>query len=283
MSRGGRGGWRGGRLGGPGKIAGADVPWAWDPDLKLDYTPSQLYPPVQPPVPTPLTRPERLQVSLYRHLRDRIHEGPLYTVLGDSHRIGHKGASGAGQINPFEGVPTYSMRYMKKKRKLPRLDTRPYGEATNLAPNFLLKFFPKELWSTLDPDSTAPGGARSSKKKKLIVSTTHANGLSEDEWGSPDPEQGGDGGLSSKAALERRKGMLNSLLNDEEDEEDTKDGMRNADDEQPEEEEEVDDDFEDEEEEMAGDYNAEGYFEDGGDDYPDDLDDGGGADGEGWY
>jgi hypothetical protein len=44
MSRGGRGGWRGGRLGGPGKIAGADVPWAWDPDLKLDYTPSQLYP-----------------------------------------------------------------------------------------------------------------------------------------------------------------------------------------------------------------------------------------------
>ncbi|KAI9777959.1 MAG: hypothetical protein M1839_008494 [Geoglossum umbratile] len=271
MSRGGRGGWRGGRLGGAGKIAGADVPWAWDPDLKLDYTPSQLYPPVPPPVPTSLTRSERLQVSLYRHLRDRIHEGPLYTVLGDSHRIGTKGPSGAGQIDPFEGVPTYSMRYMKKKRKLPRLDTRPY----------VVKFFPKELWSTLDPDSTTPNGARPTKKKRLTISTTHAN-VSDDELGSPDPE-GGIGGLSSKAALERRKGMLNSLLNDEEDEEDGKDGARNADDEQPEEEEEVDDDFEDEEEEMAGDYNAEGYFEDGGDDYPDDFDDGGGADGEGWY
>ncbi|KAI9771796.1 MAG: hypothetical protein M1840_001566 [Geoglossum simile] len=274
MSRGGRGGWRGGRLGGPGKIAGADVPWAWDPDLKLDYTPSQLYPPVPPPVPTSLTRSERLQVSLYRHLRDRIHEGPLYTVLGDSHRVGTQGARGA---DPFEGVPTYSMRYMKKKRKLPRLDTRPYGELRFL----VVKFFPKELWSTLDPDSTAPNGARPTKKKRLTISTTHAN-VSDDEWASPDPEGGVDG-LGSKATQERRKGVLNSLLNDEEDEEDGRDGGRNADDEQPEEEEEVDDDFEDEEEEMAGDYNAEGYFEDGGDDYPDDFDDGGGADGEGWY
>ena len=81
----------------------------------------------------------------------------------------------------------------------------------------MLKFFPKELWSTLDPDSSSSNGARSSRKK-LTISTTHPIGLSEDEWGTPDPEGqlGVVGGLSSKAALERRKGMLNSLLNDEE-------------------------------------------------------------------
>jgi hypothetical protein len=42
MSRGGRGGFRGG--GAAGRIGGADVPWAVDPDVKPDYTPSQMFP-----------------------------------------------------------------------------------------------------------------------------------------------------------------------------------------------------------------------------------------------
>lgn len=82
-----------------------------------------------PPPPKPLTRTERLQVAHYRSFRDRIHEGPLYSVLGDNVRVGKHGASAAAQFDPFEGMPTYSMKYKKKRRRLPKLDTRPYGIA----------------------------------------------------------------------------------------------------------------------------------------------------------
>lgn len=82
-----------------------------------------------PPPPKPLTRTERLQIAHYRSFRDRVHEGPLYSVLGDNVRVGKQGTSVAAQFDPFEGMPTYSMKYKKKRRRLPKLDTRPYGIA----------------------------------------------------------------------------------------------------------------------------------------------------------
>ena len=62
-----------------------------------------------------------------------MHEGPLYAVLGDNVRVGKQGASASSQFDPFEGMPTYSMKYIKKRRRLPRLDTRPYGKAKAIA------------------------------------------------------------------------------------------------------------------------------------------------------
>ena len=86
--------------------------------------------------PRPLTKDERIQVSRFRSLRDRIHEGPLYTVLGDNIRIGKtegRTNSVAARFDPFEGMPTYSQRYTRTRRKIPKLDTRPYS-----APSFPL-------------------------------------------------------------------------------------------------------------------------------------------------
>lgn len=61
-----------------------------------------------------------------------MHEGPLHTVLGDNVRVGKQGPTAAAQFDPFEGMPTYSMKYKKKRRRLPKLDTRPYGNTKEL-------------------------------------------------------------------------------------------------------------------------------------------------------
>jgi len=47
MSRGGRGGFRGGRGGGgfgKGRMGGIELPWDYDPDLKIESKPSELFP-----------------------------------------------------------------------------------------------------------------------------------------------------------------------------------------------------------------------------------------------
>ena len=81
--------------------------------------------------PIPLTRTERLHVARYRAFRDRVHEGPLYTVLGDHHRVGRR-------ADAFDGMPTYTQKYRKKIRRLPKLDTRPYGEGSLRESAYLL-------------------------------------------------------------------------------------------------------------------------------------------------
>lgn len=102
--------------------------WAWIRELNI----FQEYKPLPP---KPLTKDERAQVARFRSLRDRIHEGPLYTVLGDNARVGKTTTPAAAQFDPFEGMPTYSQKYTKRRRKLPKLDTRPYGK-----PNPLRKY-----------------------------------------------------------------------------------------------------------------------------------------------
>ncbi len=39
-----------------------------------------------------------------------------------------RAVSAAAAFNPFEGMQKYSQRYTKRKRMIPKLDTRPYGE-----------------------------------------------------------------------------------------------------------------------------------------------------------
>ena len=111
----------------------------------------------------------------------------------------------------------------------------------------VLKFFPRELWSTLDPTATETNGvidSRSKGKSLQIPGYENFNDIDVDMSG------------------------------DEVEEKEPKD----PDEDDPLEGEEVDDEFDDDED--GGDYNAEQYFDDGGDDAGDDYD-GGGDDGGG--
>lgn len=80
------------------------------------------------PLPKPrlASKTERAAVERYRAVRRRIHEGPLYTVLGDSVRVGKASAKRAAEFNPFEDMPTYTQKYKPPSRKLPKFDTRKY-------------------------------------------------------------------------------------------------------------------------------------------------------------
>ena len=99
-------------------------------------------------VPRSLSRIEKLQVSRYRTLRDQIHQGPLYTVLGDNGRISKQGGKlSKAQIDPFNGVQTYTMKYRRQTRRIPRLDGRPYG---SLIPSmFETWIYQKESYESL--------------------------------------------------------------------------------------------------------------------------------------
>lgn len=97
--------------------------WRWLHELKL-YQKNNLHP------PKPLTKDERVQIARFRALRDRIHEGPFYTVLGNNVRVsktGDRGKTAAAHFDPFEGMSRYSQRYSRQTRRIPKLDTRPYG------------------------------------------------------------------------------------------------------------------------------------------------------------
>ncbi|KAL8752998.1 MAG: hypothetical protein Q9184_005555 [Pyrenodesmia sp. 2 TL-2023] len=224
------------------KIAGTVVPW--DPDIDLDRpTPTPLFPPYSPSPPAPLTTAEKAQVASFLSLRARIHEGPFYTILDDDARVGKKtAASAAATFDPFRGMPTYSQKYIKKRRRLPKLSARPY----------VLKYFPKELWSTLDPKNHKPSkpngptanGTRKTKPTEKIT-------------------------LQDAAEGEQVSG----------DEDDAAMGERDPDEEAMEE--PVEDEF-DEDDDDGGDYNAEQYFDDGGED-ADDLDGGDEGGGGGDY
>ncbi|MCJ1362083.1 hypothetical protein MMC16_001185 [Acarospora aff. strigata] len=258
MSRASRRGGRGGRGRGGGILG--DLPY--DPELQIDTTPSALFPKYDPAAPKPLTRIERIEIAHFRSFRERMHEGPLYAVLGDNVRVGKQGASASSQFDPFEGMPTYSMKYIKKRRRLPRLDTRPY----------VLEFFPEELWSVLDPEHAMQNGTgEPTKRKKLFTSGTKRESL----LAEFDREIPGD---PEDKAKQHRADALDRLGNDDEDD----DPEKLAEDDEPPEEEEMDEDFEEDEDAMGGDYNAENYFDNGDDDAGDDYD-GGGGDGDGTF
>ncbi|KAF8468938.1 DNA-directed RNA polymerase III, subunit Rpc31 [Kalaharituber pfeilii] len=152
MSRGGRGGFGGGRGFGGG---GRDIPFEIDPNLKPDFAPSELFPPNPPPVQGALSKEERLYVARFREFREKVANGPFYTVMGKKR----------GLENPFEDVERFSKKYERKRRKVPKLDARPY----------VFEFFPPELYTTLDPNYTANqadgDGKSKANVKRLYFST----------------------------------------------------------------------------------------------------------------
>ncbi|KAK7512670.1 DNA-directed RNA polymerase III subunit Rpc31-domain-containing protein [Phyllosticta citriasiana] len=70
----------------------------------------------------------------------------------------NRGTQTTAQSNPFESMPTYTQKYKKQRRTIPRLDTRPYVES----------FFPTELWATLEPHEKDGANAEARKKRKKL-------------------------------------------------------------------------------------------------------------------
>lgn len=77
-----------------------------------------------------VTDAEQREVDHYRRLRERFHEGPYYSVLDASASTAKKGSAARANFDPFTGMPSYSGRYQKKRRTLPRIAGagREYGK-----------------------------------------------------------------------------------------------------------------------------------------------------------
>jgi len=207
--------------------------------MKPDYSVTELFPPQPPPVQTPLSREERLVIARFRDHREKIRNGPMYTVMAKK-----------GVVDPFNDVSKYSRRYQKMKRRVPKLDARPYVAA----------FFPTELHQTLGISPTTNGTIPTpSTNKKLVFSSLDAlnplDEISDSEHSDNDDEEGEK---PVKGGLLQRIGESGDEMGDDDEDEN-------------------EDDFGDDEE---GDYNAEGYFD--GDDVGEDYGDGDGG-GEDFY
>ncbi|KAJ9206413.1 DNA-directed RNA polymerase III, subunit Rpc31 [Paecilomyces variotii] len=234
------------------KLPGAEFTWDTEPGGQPDTAPTPLFPKYTVPLARMLSAREQSQVNLYRELRERFHEGPYYSVLGGSGTAAKKGSAARVHFDPFHGMPSYSEKYQKKKRTLPRLQGRPY----------VLKFFPRELWQTIQPSYKPEGGLDASQRIGL------KRGFEDEEDDEEEISKRRKADDDEDETEERRQAH-------DEDEE-----GNDLDEDEEREEEIVDDDFSEDDDEMGGDYNAEQYF-DGGEDEGDGdgfADGGGGGD-----
>ncbi|KAJ5146257.1 uncharacterized protein N7515_000821 [Penicillium bovifimosum] len=226
------------------KPPGTEFTWDADPGGEPDTAPTPMFPKYTVPLARKLNPAEQSQVDYYRHLREGFHEGPYYSVLDASSTSAKKGSVARVNFDPFHGMPTYSGRYQKKRRTIPKIAGRSY----------VLKFFPRELWPTIQPNFRPDENA-------YQVSATGMKRGFEDEEDEGRPAK--DTSLDDEEGEEGDEKSDETPLFDEEDEQDD---------------ELVDDDFSEDDDEMGGDYNAEQYFDDGEDDMGDDDAGGGGDD-----
>ncbi|KAJ5575816.1 hypothetical protein N7535_002742 [Penicillium sp. DV-2018c] len=225
------------------KPPGTEFTWDADPGGEPDTAPTPMFPKYSVPLARKLSLAEQSQVDYYRRLREGFHEGPYYSVLDASSTNAKKGSAARANFDPFHGMPTYSGRYQKKRRTIPKITGRSY----------VLKFFPRELWPTIQPNF------KPDESGYQVSATGVKRGFEDEE----------DEGRTAKGAA----------LDDEDEEGDEKAEEAPLFDEEDEQDEElVDDDFSEDDDEMGGDYNAEQYFDDGEDDMGDDDAGGGGGD-----
>ena len=62
--------------------------------------------------------------------REKIHKGPMYSVLGENYRVtkpGERPSKPAASFNAFEGMPRYSQRFSKLEQNIPKLKIRLFG------------------------------------------------------------------------------------------------------------------------------------------------------------
>lgn len=93
-------------------------------EKKTRLTKKQKY---QFPQARPLSTREQAQVDAYRALREKFHEGPDYSVLEVASSAARKGDQNRALFDPFNGMPSYSGRYQRKKRTIPDLRRRGFG------------------------------------------------------------------------------------------------------------------------------------------------------------
>lgn len=81
-----------------------------------------------------ITSKEQAEVDKSRRLRELFHEGPYYSVVDASASSAKKGSAARANFDPFTGMPSYSGRYQKKHRTIPRISGigRDYGEFLRL-------------------------------------------------------------------------------------------------------------------------------------------------------
>ncbi|PYH86510.1 III, C31 subunit of DNA-directed RNA polymerase [Aspergillus uvarum CBS 121591] len=234
------------------KLPGAEFSWeTGEGGGENDTAPTPLFPKYHVPRARPLTPHEQIQVDQYRSLRERFHDGPYYSVLDSATSSAKKESAARAHFDPFHGMPSYSGKYQKKMRTLPKLVGREY----------VMKFFPKELWQTIQP-SFKPDAAMDGYV--LRIDRPGIRRGFEDDEDEEDDEAGKKGKAGEEGEAENEDGEREILDPDEEEEEEI-----------------MDDDFEDDDDDMGGDYNAEQYFDGGDDEYGDDgLGDGGGGGGD---
>ncbi|KAJ5104466.1 hypothetical protein NUU61_001813 [Penicillium alfredii] len=231
------------------RMPGAEFSWDADPGGEPDTAPTPLYPKYVVPLARKLNPREQSQVDYYRGLRERFHEGPYYSVLDASSSTAKKGSAARVNFDPFHGMPTYSGRYQKKRRTLPKISGQSYH----------LNFFPREFWQTLQPNFR-PGGMMDGYEAQMPRAGVKRGFEDEEDEAEDDAAKRRAAGGEEDEGEGEVDADEGELLEGEEDQE----------------EEIVDDDFEDDDDEMGGDYNAEQYFDGGDDDFGDD--DGGGGD-----
>ncbi|KAF9740094.1 hypothetical protein PMIN06_011775 [Paraphaeosphaeria minitans] len=248
MSRGGRGGARGGgQRSAPGTVMIAGTEMAWDlTGLELQKGPGDLFPSAPPAQAPPPSDDEKTTLKYYIAICDRVHNGDFFTVLNDGMKTGLKRRAGdmaptdESLFDPFIGNETYSARYNKRVRKVPKLDTRP----------FVHELLPPELRQYLDRGSN--------KKKRVLAVTTRINEKS-----------------SIQQHIEHEEGRTREAEARAEDEDDELDEDEAAEDEEEKEKGDDEDNWSavsSDSEEADDDYNAEQYFDNGEDDDVDDAD-----------
>jgi DNA-directed RNA polymerase III subunit RPC7 len=105
----------------------------------------QQHPHLKPPVP--LTDRELKQIKYYKDLQTHIHRGPLFTqptkrdpdapakTFSEAQVNQQYGSDRLADVDPFNGVETYSMRYAPKQNALPKLSSRPLSMQLNMMNN----------------------------------------------------------------------------------------------------------------------------------------------------
>lgn len=240
--------------------------------------------PYDTPTAEPLQTRERSEVDRYRALRDRFQNGPYYAAVNAASTSAKKGTAERAEFDPFNGMPSYSSRYQKRKRTVPKISGREYSESLSLLSSYeknseicrltlviVVHFFPRELWRIVRPDykpdrpdAQIAGGRW--KRVQAHFEDDEDEDVEEDEKARKRPKAGDEEGGDEEEAQEDEGKDL--------DEEGEREGSDEDD-------ELRDDDFSEDDDEMGGDYNAEQYFDAGDDEGDGDgFADGGGGGGD---
>ncbi|KAJ5182689.1 III C31 subunit of DNA-directed RNA polymerase [Penicillium capsulatum] len=229
------------------------------------------------PLARKITPKEQTAVDYYRSLRERHHEGPYYSVIDSSASSAKKGSSARVNFDPFHGMPSYSARYQKKRRTIPRIDSSNHEYRasntfyysiclTHCRDSTVMQFYPRELWPTIQPNFRPDAGVLDGYTPQ-VTGGSRKRGF-EDEEDEADSEAAKRRAAGGEEGDDDPDGGEGELLEGDEDAE----------------EELGDDNFTDDEDDMGGDYNAEQYFDGGDDEFGDDgLGDGGGGGEEDTY